>query len=369
MNRKLHVAQILPSFEWGGTQSLVVLLAAQARRLDVEITVISFGPDMQTPYARQLRDFGASVVFLEGRHALDPVRLIRLARLIRREKIDLIHAHLTKPNTAAPIAGWLARRPVIAGLHTLPSKTNLRSRLRTKCEAFAVRRAACAISCATSIAVQEKTRLAPVSIKVVSNPALSLPSLRNKPRQEGALRFISVGRLSPVKGFDVMLIAAALLKQKEYSFTIQIIGDGELRAALQEQIASADLQDRVFMEGPREDIPELLAKADVFLSASRFEGLSMAMLEAMGQGLAVVATDVGDTAKILTPDVGVLVAPGSAVSLAAAMQYFIEAPHFAVSCGAAAHRLVKETRSPRKWASQYIKIYRETVSAYHQRTV
>ena len=368
MSGPLHIAHVLPSFAWGGTQALIVLFAAEARSLGVKATVVSLAPDVPTPYAAQLRDLGAEVVFLPGRFTLDPLRLVRLARLIRQRQIDVVHAHLPVPNMLAPLAGLIARRPVVLGLHTQPGVLHGRSRLRGLLETIAVRRADAAISCATSIAQKESARLAPTPISVVSN-ATAIPMAPRPPRTaDGPLRFITVGRLSPEKGYDVLIDAAARLAARGLPFHLDIIGDGHLRAALQRQIDDAGLQAHVTLLGPRADIPDLLAQADVFVLSSHSEGLSIALLEAMGSGLAVIATDVGDTATVVNPDVGDLVPPADPAILADRMAQFIAMPDRAVSCGAVAHRVIRETRAPGPWAQRYVDIYRNILAARAQRS-
>lgn len=360
---RLHVAHVLPSFDWGGTQALTVLFAAEARRLAVDVTVVSLKAPVSTPYATKLRELGARLVFLEGRSVLDPRRILRFVRLIARERIDVLHSHLMKPNTVAPIAGALSGCPVLVGLHTLPSDGTLRGQVRTALETLAVRRSSGAISCAYSIARAQARRFGPVPITVVSNPAPSLGPPRHARLGAGPLRFVAVGRLNPEKGYDLLLDAAARVKAQGLVFSIVVAGDGRLGTDLRATCTALGLDETVFFVGARDDIPVLLGEADVYLSASRFEGLSIALLEAMGHGLAVIATDVGDTRDQVTPEVGILVPPDDPGALAAAMADVIRYPDAAVDLGIIARQRIVETRSPGVWAERLVAIYRATAAA------
>lgn len=367
MTGRLHVAQVLPSFEWGGTQALVVLFAEHARRLDVDLTVIAFAACPHTPYATKLRDHGARVVYLEGRSVLDPVRIFRFARMIGQDRIDLVHANLMRPNTVAPLAGALARCPVLAGLHTLPTDAGRRARWRAKFETLAVRKSAGIISCADSIAKAQAARFAPAEIQVLSNPAPYLKVPRKAGSLQMPLRFIAIGRLSYEKGYDILLEAAAGLNAKGHDFTLVIVGDGHLRAELEAKSARLNLIDKVTFAGARDDIPEMLDRAEVYVSPSRFEGLSIALLEAMASGLAVIATPVGDTTDLVTADVGVLVPPDDSAALQTAMERMIMDRNAVMSCGVAAQDRIKETRAPGPWAEQLVAIYRNTIATYAKR--
>lgn len=368
MTARLHIAQVLPSFEWGGTQALVVLFAKHAQQLDVDLTVISFKKSPHTPYAAQLRDHGARVVYLEGRSALDPRRVVQFARLIKRDRIDLVHANLMRPNTVAPFAGLMAGCPVLAGLHTLPSGTGVRAQWRAHLEAFAVSKAAGIISCAQSIATAEAARFSPAAIQVLSNPAPYLKKTRAAAAPLKPLRFIAVGRLSHEKGYDLLLDAAAALRDIGHPFSVVIVGDGHLRETLEAQCARLGLTHLVTFAGARDDIPTMLDAADVYVSPSRFEGLSIALLEAMASGLAVIATPVGDTKDLVTPDVGVLVPPEDSAALQTAMAALIRDRDKVVSCSQAAQNRIRESRAPGPWAAKLVAIYRETIAAYRART-
>lgn len=108
---------------------------------------------------------------------------------------------------------------------------------------------------------------------------------------------LTIARLAPQKGLDLLLEAATLIKQRGLNFTWLVAGDGPLEAQLNQQIASADLP--VKLLGRREDIGALLAQADVVVQTSYWEGQPLTLREAMQAGRAIVATDVGGSAYTL----------------------------------------------------------------------
>ena len=108
---------------------------------------------------------------------------------------------------------------------------------------------------------------------------------------------LTIARLAPQKGLDLLLEAAALIKQRGLNFTWLVAGDGPLKAQLNQQIAAAALP--VKLLGRREDIGALLSQADVVVQTSYWEGQPLTLREAMQAGRAIVATDVGGSAYTL----------------------------------------------------------------------
>lgn len=108
---------------------------------------------------------------------------------------------------------------------------------------------------------------------------------------------LTIARLAPQKGLDLLLEAATLIKQRGIDFTWLVAGDGPFKAQLNQQIATADLP--VKLLGRREDIGALLAQADVVVQTSYWEGQPLTLREAMQAGRAIVATDVGGSAYTL----------------------------------------------------------------------
>ena len=121
-------------------------------------------------------------------------------------------------------------------------------------------------------------------------------------RANPCVKIINVGRLVWQKGQDTLLDAAALLADRGLPFELEIIGEGELRAALQDQATRLGLQQRVTFRGalPREDVLAAMRQADVFAFPSVSEGFGIVLLEAMACGLAIVANDIMGVTEIVS---------------------------------------------------------------------
>lgn len=173
---------------------------------------------------------------------------------------------------------------------------------------------------------------------------------------------VMVGTLKPVKGHRYLLAALPALVAVEPALQLALVGAGELRAELESQAATLGVSDRVHFLGNRDDVPALLAAADLFVLPSLWEGLSMALLEAMATGLPIVASAVSGTVQAITPEVeGILVPPGDVPALQTAITALLADPERAQQLGAAAQRRAAREFSAQRQALRYLELYRRVI--------
>ena len=172
----------------------------------------------------------------------------------------------------------------------------------------------------------------------------------------------TVGRLAAVKDQRTLLLAfAEVLRsspQQRNSLRCILVGDGPERSALENLIAELGIEGSVWMAGDRDDIPELLACLDVFVSPSLGEGISNTVLEAMASGLPVVATRVGGNPELVEDGVtGLLVPVGDVTALANALLTLVEDP---AQCEQMAHAAVRRVQRDFDWeatVAAYLEVY------------
>ncbi len=152
--------------------------------------------------------------------------------------------------------------------------------------------------------------------------------------QGGGVRIVQLGSLDRRKGGDLLIEAAARLEQQRVPFQLWLVGEGPDRSFLEERIAKAGLHRRVHLAGHREDTGRILRASDLVVLASRREGMPLSLLEAICQGLPLVATDVDGVGEVLLHRRnGILVPPEDPDLLTWALQELIADPHLRVRYG------------------------------------
>lgn len=153
---------------------------------------------------------------------------------------------------------------------------------------------------------------------VIANPVRDMRRFAGPQARERLV--VAVGRLGPEKGFDVLLTAFAAIAAEFPNWSVLIVGEGTERAALSNLAKSLGITDRVSMPGSMPEPGEVLARAGLFVSSSRYEGFPNALLEAMAAGVPVISTDCTGAREIVTDGHdGLLVPVESPSALSAAL--------------------------------------------------
>jgi glycosyltransferase involved in cell wall biosynthesis len=181
---------------------------------------------------------------------------------------------------------------------------------------------------------------------------------------EGVPVFGIVARLSWEKEHKTLLDAMAMLSSEIASSILVVVGDGPIRAELEQHAVDAGVADRVYFLGERRDVPKLLQVFDVFVLSSRLEGLSLTLLEAAAAGLPIVATNVGGNSEVVVDgNTGFIVEPGDPGALAEAMSKVGSDPELARSMGKLGRKRVIEQYSLDAMVRRYDKIYHELLGS------
>ncbi len=170
---------------------------------------------------------------------------------------------------------------------------------------------------------------------------------------------VTIGRMVYEKGFPDLLQAWAILKSHGIHGHLVFVGDGLLRQDLERRVEELDLEESVTFAGERDDVIRCLRHSDVFVSSSISEGMSNAILEALGAGLPLVATDVGGASDILTDGVnGYLVPPASPEALAKKLEALLLDPEVRRAFGEESGNKARTSFSIQTVVRRYVELYR-----------
>ncbi len=317
----MRIIQVVESLDMGGLERLAVNLAIEQKRRgdDPKIYCVC----RRGMLADEAEAAGIPVRCFNKPRGPNPFAFIRLAHAFLSECPDVVHTHNANIHHYGALAAKLARVPVIINTrHTPLSPPTLMYRERhfrwarhfTDFLVFVSREARDSILDGLSL---ERSRTAVVSTAIPfdihsANPAspLSLPT---------RLRFGSLGRMVSQKGYDLLVDAFALVLSDLPTAELRIAGDGPLLRALIERVSALGIGERISFIGPTKEPAAFLRELDVFVLPSRFEGMPLALLEAMAAGLPVVATRVGGIPECIPEDIGWLCPPEDKEELAHAM--------------------------------------------------
>ncbi|TAM74938.1 colanic acid biosynthesis glycosyltransferase WcaL [bacterium] len=257
-------------------------------------------------------------------------KALAVASVLRSERVEHIHAHwLSTPSTIAYLASELTGIPWSCTAHRfdifeenlLPAKLASARFVR----AISARNRALVVARGNGSSPERCT---------VLHMGVSLRGVSPEPREQTCLRLVCAASLVPVKGHRYLIEALARLRDRGLSFHCDVIGDGPLHGAIARQITETRLGPFVRLRGsvPHESLlAELMAGVyDVAVLASTesgmdFEGIPVALMEAMAAGLPCVATCTGSIPELIDEDCGSLLVPQrDALALAAAINAFAD---------------------------------------------
>ena len=305
-----------------------------------------------------------NIFFVGRRNALEVFSARRLANFIRRNEIEIIHAHLAKDYPIGAVAARLAGKPFVFTRHVLfPMKRLQKYALQNV-------RGIIAPSKAVADSLRRQNLFPPEIISTIHNgidPKRFTRANKNQKNQNADFIVGTIGHLAPIKGHDIFIRAAFNILQKRRNVRFIIVGEdksrsGENRREIESLIASLNLQSNVEISGWTNDVRPFLQKFDLFVSAARSEPFGLVILEAMAARIPVIATRSEGATEIIEDETsGILIPPENHEKMAQAILDLADDSARRELLGNAGRKRVEDYFSLEKMVSETEEFYRRVL--------
>jgi glycosyltransferase involved in cell wall biosynthesis len=350
VQRKIRVLETIRQGQIGGGETHVLDLVQALDKSRFEPVVLSFTAG---PMIDRLMAMGVQTHVIETVRPFNVTKWGAVRRLLRDEKIDLVHAHGTRAHSNTL---WAARRlglPIVYTVHGWsfhPDQAPLARRTCQLTEKLLMSQADATI-CVSDSNFRDGREFAGMARAQVIKNGINLqrfnPSLHtyNVRAELGIGRDVLlvgyIARITAQKDPFTLLRAVALLPPA-LKVKFLLVGNGDLKAEAQELARTLKIGDKVLFTGFRQDMPDVLQALDIYCLPSLWEGLPIGVLEAMAMGKPVVASNIEATREIIEHDVnGLLVPPQDPVQLAAALLHLAASSELRRTLGARAYQTIQ----------------------------
>ncbi len=356
-----------------GSERVILTLASRISREDFHTHLLCFrrGDQKSEPLIDLGREIGIEVIPIDiaGRFDLNALQAIR--SIMKEKDISIVHSHDFKSNFYAALASANLNVIRIATAHGSTRDSLKKNAYLMLDEWFMYRFFDRIIIVSYRLSPElERKHLGKDKIIVIQNGLdLNLPQYIEQtdepalPAPKGSFIFAVIGRLFPDKGHKYFLEAFSLARRKHPSITGLIIGDGPERSHIGKMISGMGMADMVHLCGVRSNMNYVYRNIDCLVIPSLTEGLPYVLLEAMTNGVPVIATSVGDIPLLVrNQSTGYLVPPGDSCALARSMIDAIEDPCSSEQMALKGKQLVMEFYSADKMVKQTEDLYLDLLS-------
>lgn len=362
----LNVVHLTASTLYGGPERQILGLAdALSGRANVSVLSFREGGKCR-PFLSVARRAGLEAIELDNDSPRFLTSIAEIAGHLKRLKADVVLCHGYKANLLGRPASRRAGIPVVAVSRGWTAES-WRVRLYEMLDRRHLEWMDHVVSVSNAQADKVRRFVRGSKCSVIHNAIdperFADPDPRSRSRIERyftngiSLLIGAAGRLSPEKGFDLLIQAASVVCETCPEVGFVIFGDGPCREALQAQITALGLGGTVILAGYRNDLDRCIPALDLFVQSSHTEGLPNVLLEACAAGVPVVATNVGGTAELIEDEIsGWLVPPGDAMLLARRILDALESPEHLSEVAFQGRQTVLEKFGFREQALAYLEL-------------
>ncbi|MCK4261031.1 MAG: glycosyltransferase [Halanaerobiales bacterium] len=363
--RKIKVIHLIEDLKTGGAERVLanIVTRLNKEKYEVEVWCLVRGGKI----AEELREKRIKVRVLNLSTYHDPLNILKLTSLLRREKVNILHTSGYFASTFGRISGLLVKVPIV---FAHPQSTYFyyqKKHLLT--ENFLSRFTDKIICCSEAVKnwAKDYERIRENKLITIYNginleefkKVVNSKEVRKELSLTGKERIIgTVGRLEPVKNPDLLLRATSLVKKRFPNLKVLFVGKGSLRDSLEKLAEGLGLKENIIFAGEKKNVFPFLSLMEVFILCSNIEGLSLALIEAMSAGIPVIGTKVGGIPEIIENGInGILIPPDNPEAFAEAIIYLLNHPEEAKKMGERGKEICKNKFSSEMMVEKIEELY------------
>jgi len=331
----MKIMQIIPYFCFGGAETMCENLTYGLTEMGHDVTVVSLY-NKQTPISRRMEEAGIRILYLDKKLGLDVSMVSKLARLMRQERPDVVHTHLDVIKYAVAAAKLCGIRRCLHTVHNV-AQEEAEGRLQKIINTIYFK-----LGWSVPVALSPEVRKTIVSfyglkenrVPMIYN-GVDLGKCCRKTSYALAepAQLLHIGRFNEQKNHKGLLDAFARILKGYPDCCLRLIGDGDLQEEMEQYAVTLGIREKVQFLGNQTNVYPYLQEADIFLLPSKFEGMPMTIIEAMGTGLPIVASAVGGVPDMLEDNESGILIPCSAEATAQAVLQLLNQEGFREKLG------------------------------------
>ena len=368
MTETRYILHLIKGLGRGGAETLL-LQTLQLHNSNFKFKTIYF-----LPHKDQLVQEIKKISGVELVNAKNPVLMIlkipKLIRIIRESNASLIHCHLPWSGITGRIAGWLAGVPVIYTEHNLQERYHWFTR-KINLLTIGMNQKVLAVSDQVRESILKNKKKSFLVKRIYNGVDTAKFSLNGKVSSvneklgfrvpDGGLVVGIVAVFTPKKRLNIWLQIAFKISQKFPKTRFLLVGDGPGRKEMEIMVKNLGIETYVFFAGLQEEVKQWLEMMDIFLMTSEFEGLPVALLEAMSMEMAVSVTNVGGVKEIVNEENGKAAEPYDYDKILENTLILLENEELRSQLGKNARKTVIKKFNLQRMVAELESVYKETI--------
>lgn len=356
------ILQIMPEFGLAGAEIMCENLVLElVNKYNYSVVIVSLY-NYHSSITERLEREGVPIYYLNKKKGIDISIINKIRKIINEEKIDIIHTHRYTMQYAVPAGIMTGIKSYVHTIHNIATKEVNYYRRKFASLMFKFEKAIpVGISPIVVQTISKEYGLPLSSIPMIYNGIdLSRCLPKNNYEVKDRFQFIHIGRFSKQKNHRVLIRALKLLVDAGYNVVLNLIGDGTLFEECKKEVINYGIEENVIFHGIIDNVYPLLNRSDCFILPSLYEGMPISLIEAMGTGLPIIASNVGGIPDMIKNEISGIIIEPNEIDLFNSMRRIITNSKFRECIGSKALEDSMKF-SVQEMTRNYVKIYKDLI--------